>query len=266
MNENDSKKYNFNDYLFLHKSTNEEYKDILLGYVHDDNYYNQVFIYVNENGKIPEKFNNLLKLIKPYDIYDIDEEEEIDIIYNLKEEKYIRAYSTFILNTFGLKNYKLYSIFITDKNEDAVLDLVYEFKGKNVKKDQSIQENKDNNYKSTLYIILRNDINRSKMDQICDISELSMLIGSDYAYDILNKDWDGQIVVLQANYQDLFIKNNIEVNHDGLYIQKELIKAETKIGHGNYKLSEAKVVGLAYFGLKYNIPAYVKTLKLWEGK
>lgn len=120
---------------------------------------------------------------------------------------------------------------------------------------QFISEDKSNDNEYTTYIILRNDLNRSVAEQMCDVVEVTQKM---YGF-------SENIVILQANYDDLFVNNFIPTKFDNPDIQfVVLTNNEQKVAHGNFRLVDANITALGFYGIKKDIPKFVKKLKLYK--
>lgn len=258
--------------MTVYQSSKPGFENTLIMRVDQPNYDDQVFVIFNQK---PNTFNqdyvDYNRFIGLFDrlfddyVYMIDEDEEVNII--IKNEKYIGDYAN-LLSSLGFHSYELYSINTNEYNKEDVHNLVRLFNDKNVIQEPEYQGvDKDNSNEYALYVILRNDISRTDSERVCDIAELSARVACQYpacAY-IESPEWQSQVVILQASAKDLFVDNIVEKQYDNKNLNfVSLIKSERKVGHANYALDEAQVVGVAYFGKKCEMPKFVRKLPLWR--
>lgn len=264
------KKYVIDDKVTVYKSEKEGFECTLLMYVDLPDYEDQVFVLSKKQktNLLTSSYMEFARLFNSLDeegyVYEIDEDEESDFVSKLPSiANYVNT-----LQECGFTDYYVSSIITTEENADTVRDLVRLYKDIPVIINGYVPEgnDKNNNKDYVLYIILRNDISRTASERVCDVAELTAKIASKYPADVhMSTDWENQVVILSASAKDLFVDNIIENKYDNEdLVFASLIKSERKVGHANYALDEAQVVGIAYFGIKQEVPKFVRKLPLWR--
>lgn len=123
----------------------------------------------------------------------------------------------------------------------------------------------DNSDKMTVYMILRSDIERTVPEQMCDIALLMDRLASQENFFEFRDEWNDQIVILQADYEDLFVNNFIPVKPDDPRLLFATIEShEARVAPGNFRLAEAQITGIAYMGRKCDMPKFVRKLETWR--
>ena len=123
----------------------------------------------------------------------------------------------------------------------------------------------DNSDKMTVYMILRSDIGRTVPEQMCDIALLMDRLASQEDFVEFRDEWNDQIVILQADYEDLFVNNFIPVKPDDPRLLFATIEShEARVAPGNFRLAEAQITGIAYMGRKCDMPKFVRKLETWR--
>lgn len=123
----------------------------------------------------------------------------------------------------------------------------------------------DNSDKMTVYIILRSDLDRTIPEQMCDVALLMEKLASQDDYYDFKSEWDDQVVILQADYDDLFVNNFLPVKpSDPKLLFATTVNNETRVAPGNFRLTEAQVTGVAYMGRKCDMPKFVRKLQTWR--
>lgn len=123
----------------------------------------------------------------------------------------------------------------------------------------------DNSDKMTVYMILRSDIGRTVPEQMCDIALLMDRLASQENFFEFRDEWNDQIVILQADYEDLFVNNFIPVKPDDPKLLFATIEShEARVAPGNFRLAEAQITGIAYMGRKCDMPKFVRKLETWR--
>lgn len=252
-------------FIKLYKSN---FDNIMLGYFDIEGYDDQLFVYIKDNTNVPMEtlylFDELVN-----DTYKIEEDEEASIIAKLDSEDLIHQYAD-IITECNFNNYDLYSIYMTEENHDIIVNLIKLLKGSKTSEitEHTLEFNPvaiDNHDKLTMYIVLRSDYPSTNIEKACFISELSAKIGCTDEFLYYKDKWDGQIVIVTANYDDLFVNNIIPSQYDNPDIVFEkLVKSERKVAPGNYALDEACVVAVGYFGIKKELPKFIRKLPLWR--
>lgn len=262
------KLYHVGQNINIYHSDTEEFKDICLMYIKHPDYTDQLMILAKEDGQFSDRIKQAFYDLWEQDyVYALDEDEESTILSDLKDEDVIHEYVE-LLESLGFIDYSLYSIITNKENALKVRSFVRMFKEVPQEvEDPSDKYDKQNDQDFTLYVILRNDIERSNAERMCDIAELSsqLAIQWPYNYQLTNPNYKPQTVILQASGDDLFKKNIVQKTYDNPDLGfASLIKSERQLGHANFVLDEAKVVGVAYFGKKCDVPKFVRKLKLWR--
>lgn len=123
----------------------------------------------------------------------------------------------------------------------------------------------DNSDKMTVYMILRSDIGRTVPEQMCDVALLMDRLASQEDFFEFRDEWNDQIVILQADYEDLFVNNFIPVKPDDPSLLFATIEShEARVAPGNFRLAEAQITGIAYMGRKCDMPKFVRKLETWR--
>lgn len=255
--------------LVFYENTNNPYAYFLLN--NDLNAGGDLFIIVNNDYLSSFKDTEFYSLINEYVNYDFNGSVLLNKhVISLLSQRSILGFDVFCLSIIEtpldilqqIIRYIKQDISITEKKEEMKMCKCHcgceqQLKSTTEKKLTKTfnVEDKNNNNEYTTYIILRNDLNRSVAEQMCDIVEISNKL-----YGIPEN-----IVILQANYNDLFVDNFIPTKLDNPDIQfVTLTNNEKKVAHSNFRLTDANITALGYYGVKKDMPKFIKKLKLYS--
>lgn len=251
--------------------------NIIMAFFNLEGYMDKVFIYTNKVIKDNEIPQCLIKSKKEIS----STVELMDLLSNFSDEEKTYYHETLIDCGF-YDNYILYSF---DFNKENIDNLINFFsakldsdkklkKGKSMKKYMAV----DNSNQLTFYVILRNDLNISVPMQMVYVTEITKAIQEDLRVKAIenskyanyyNKfsELQGNTVILQASGKELFEENFIPIEYNNKDITFNYIwDDEEKVAPGNFKLKDGNIVCLGYFGVKKDLPHFVRTLKLYGGK
>lgn len=126
-------------------------------------------------------------------------------------------------------------------------------------------QDEDNSEVMTVYIVLRSDLYRSVPEQMCDIASLMGKLSESPNYFCFKEVWDDQVVILKADYDDLFLNNYIPLTPDDPRLLFAVTSSNyNRVAHGNFRLAESQINGIAYMGRKCDMPKYIRKLQLWS--
>lgn len=131
----------------------------------------------------------------------------------------------------------------------------------------------ENKNEPVLYIILNEDVKMSLGHRMAVVSHLTSRFASTDGFicekggflSMLKHEWldsfvgYGNTVVLLADSKTLY--ENCMAHYDNVYFEP-LIEDTERVAHHNWKLSEPKHVGVAFFGIKSEMPKWVRKLPL----
>lgn len=224
------------------KSDDESY-----AYGYFPNIKDMAFIYVKPGCKLP----NIA--LEPVSV-----KEEYDLLKNhLKyTEKDLEDYYTHAIKDNGFEGYRLFKtkIYIASNRQKY--------------------EEIDNSDDLTLYVVLRNDLNLTTGEKAVYISELTRTIADEIFVKYGNQqeftsfmDLDCNTVVVEASAKELFEDNYIPAKYANPDVTFTYIYEDSvRVSQGNFRLKEGQIVALGYFGIKRNLPKFLKKLKLYGEK
>lgn len=178
--------------------------------------------------------------------------DEIEMIKSIKitDEEYVD-----VLKAFNL--YPHYNLFRIEIKQNLV-------------KKQTAYKNEDNSGEDTFYVILRNDLGLSAGTQASYVSEITTAMASELFDTHRNTEFDRFLdltkntVILQASGKDLFENNFIPAKYDDPKVNFTYIwDDEKRVAHGNFRLVEGKAVAMGFFGIKKDLPKFLKKLALY---
>lgn len=178
--------------------------------------------------------------------------DEIEMIKSAKitDEEYVNT-----LKTFNI--YPHYNLFRIEIKQNVV-------------KRQALYKDEDNSNKDTFYVILRNDLELSAGTQASYVSEITTAMASELFDMHRNVEFDRFLdltkntVILQASGKDLFENNFIPAKYDDPKVNFTYIwDDEKRVAHGNFRLIEGKAVAMGFFGVKKDLPKFLRKLALY---
>lgn len=144
-------------------------------------------------------------------------------------------------------------------------------KGRFMKKEKKYESN-CNCQDPILYIILNEDVEMSVGERMAVVSHLTSRFAMyDFLYElnqkmeVLQENWlnsfggYGNTVILVANNKTIY--DNCMASYDNVYFDK-YVEDTKRVAHHNWKLNNPKHVGLAFFGIKSEMPKWVRNLEL----
>ncbi len=243
------------DFFFMHfdiSTLNQGYMVVTF-----DNKPNFKFIYLKSGLNFNFKDSNLM-FVKEVNIY--DEDALLDGLTDKDKEEYGKK-----LIEFGFEaGYKILATF--DQNSLGSINVSNKY------------EEHDNDDRYTLYIILRNDLDRSISQKMIDVSDITTTISEDLRTKAVESEYwksiwcdfinlETNTVILQASGKDLFEDNYIPTKYDDPEIVFNYIwDNEERVAHGNFRLKEGTTVALGYFGKKGKMPKFIRKLALYKGE
>ena len=170
---------------------------------------------------------------------------------------------------------KLYNI-ANNVLKDLNLKIVVTPKPQNIVITQSIATKKyndeDNSNEPILYIILNKDIYTTPGEKLTAISHLTSKFNDyhsssfyDLPTDMIYREWlnsyngYGNTVVLEADEETIY--NNCMAKYDNVDFIK-LIEDTDRVAHHNWKLKLPQHYGFIFFGIKKDMPKWIRQLKL----
>ena len=177
--------------------------------------------------------------------------EELELLKSITEEDYMK-----VLNALNLKAYNMYRLELRS----------------NLSKNKKASKYRDesNLDKDTFYVVLRNDLGLSAGAQASYVSEVTVAMASDLLDMHRGVEFDRFIdltkntVVLQASAKDLFENNFIPVRYADPKVNFTYIwEDEERVAHGNFRLVEGKAVAMGFFGVKKDLPKFLRKLPLY---
>ena len=177
--------------------------------------------------------------------------EEVNLLQCITEKHYTET-----LNKLDLHSYSLYRIELKHNT----------YKNKDVAK----YRDESNSDKDTFYIVLRNDLGLSAGAQASYDSEITVAMASELFDTRRGVEFDRFIdltkntVVLQASAEDLFENNFIPAKYADPKVNfTYLWDDEKRVAHGNFRLVEGKTVAMGFFGVKKDLPKFLRKLALY---
>lgn len=245
-------------YLYFHYYDNTIKDGYLFSWFYK-NYKESVFyVYVRYDLDIK---NIIPKRIFDY-TYEVSAKEE-NLLLNDMTLKGKQGYSKLLIKLGFEKGYRLYKIY---KTKEFINEL---FKTKDNGMNKSIDyRSYSNRDESILYIILRNDLGLTPSEQLVYSSQMAIKMAikmSTYIdYNNFFRLFDN-IVILQASKKDLFEDNFIPTKYNNPNIVFDYhTNEEIRVAHNNFKLDESKIVALGYYGIKKDMPKWIKKLQLYK--
>ena len=140
------------------------------------------------------------------------------------------------------------------------------------KTEQKNYEDNCNCYDPILYIVLNKDVEISVGEKMAVVSHLTskfatndFLYDSNYKMDALQREWlesfggYGNTVILEADEETIY--DNCMAAYDNIYFDK-YIEDTFRVAHHNWKLDIPQHVGFAFFGIKNEMPKWIRKLDL----
>lgn len=135
-----------------------------------------------------------------------------------------------------------------------------------------IYDDNCNRYDPILYIVLNEDVEMTMGERMAVVSHLTskfamcdFLSDANYKMATLQGEWVnsfngyGNTVILAADSKTIY--EHCMAAYDNLYFDK-YIEDTQKVAHHNWKLDNPRHVGLVFFGIKDEMPKWIRKLDL----